>query len=272
MTVADPGARHPGALRALLWLAALAAAAVALRAAATGDLAAPPPSPGALLDWIDAREPAAALVALVRVAGEVAAWYLLACSALELLGRVARVPGATRLAGALAVPGVRRVVHAGLGLGLAAGALGTVGAADAERAGPAPVTMIRTPPAAVTQVRVDGRAAMVPTTGASTGTATMRPADVDSTDRHAATPPAPPAPPPTPAPTTWRVRPGDSLWRVAEEVLADAWGRVPSDAEVDPYWRLLVAANRGRLVDPDDADLVLPGQVLDVPAPPSAAG
>ena len=32
------------------------------------------------------------------------------------------------------------------------------------------------------------------------------------------------------------------------------------------YWRRLIEANRGRLVDPDDPDLVLPGQRFVLPA------
>lgn len=92
--------------------------------------------------------------------------------------------------------------------------------------------------------------------------------------------PAPPSTPPAEAPAdgdatavpgparTWTVRPGTHLWGVAEAVLAEAWGRPPADAEVDPYWRAMVAANRTRLRDPGNADLVFPGQELAVPAPP----
>jgi nucleoid-associated protein YgaU len=66
---------------------------------------------------------------------------------------------------------------------------------------------------------------------------------------------------------TWTVRPGDHLWHVAEVVLALDHGSAPPDVEVDAYVDLLVAANRDVLVHPDDPDLVLPGQVLHLPAP-----
>jgi len=66
----------------------------------------------------------------------------------------------------------------------------------------------------------------------------------------------------------WTVRPGDHLWGVAERSLAGAWGRPPTDAEVDPYWSALVDANRPGLRDPANPDLVFPGQVLVVPPPP----
>lgn len=82
-----------------------------------------------------------------------------------------------------------------------------------------------------------------------------------------------PGPGPGPAPVattrTHEVRPGDHLWSIAEGVLRDAWQRPPSDHEVAPYWRLLVEANRDRLVRRDDPDLILPGQVFVVPEPPT---
>jgi nucleoid-associated protein YgaU len=72
-------------------------------------------------------------------------------------------------------------------------------------------------------------------------------------------------------PTTWVVGPGDSFWSIAEELLADAWGRPPTDAETDPVWRGLVERNRGRLVDPGDPDAIHPGQVFEVPPLPPVA-
>jgi nucleoid-associated protein YgaU len=64
--------------------------------------------------------------------------------------------------------------------------------------------------------------------------------------------------------------PGDHLWATATAALTTAWGRPPSDAEVAPYWDRLVAANRDRLPDPANPDLVLPGLTVVVPpAPPS---
>jgi nucleoid-associated protein YgaU len=38
------------------------------------------------------------------------------------------------------------------------------------------------------------------------------------------------------------------------------------------YWAQLVDANRDRLVDPDDPDLLLPGQVLVLPPVELSAG
>ena len=57
------------------------------------------------------------------------------------------------------------------------------------------------------------------------------------------------------------VRPGDHFWSIAELVVAERGLDVP----VGRYWRLLVEANRSRLVDPANPDLLYPGQVLVLP-------
>lgn len=56
------------------------------------------------------------------------------------------------------------------------------------------------------------------------------------------------------------VRPGDSLWSIA----ADLLGPGADDAEVTAAWHRLHAANRARVGDPD---LIRPGQRLLVPEP-----
>lgn len=238
--------------RALGWLLGLGLAGLLLRLAATGDLASPPlGSLDDLAAWSDAREPAAAGIALLRLVAELAVWYLLAVSALHVASTVLRASGGHRAADALTTPGVRRLVRAGLGLGLAAAS----SVSGQEEAG-APGTVTMTPVAEaplVIQTRIEDPG----------GTATMRPQVAQETGVARMTPVAP---------TTWTVAPGESLWTIAEELLADAWQRHPTDAETDPFWRSLVEANRSRLVDPADPDLIHPGQVFEVPpAPPPAA-
>lgn len=236
------------AARALVWLLGLGAAGVALRAAATGHLAPPPLGTDGLADWAARRHPAAISIALVRLVAEVAVWYVAAVSALHAASTALHLVGGHRLADAIAVPAVRRAVRAGLGLGLAAAS--SVGGRD---------------PAAV-DVRADARseaplALAVPADGRR-GTATMRPQAVEPAAAGVARM--------APLPASWTVDRGDSLWSIAEELLADAWQRPPSDAEVDPFWRALVERNRGRLVDPGDPDHIEPGQVLEVPPLPSS--
>jgi hypothetical protein len=88
---------------------------------------------------------------------------------------------------------------------------------------------------------------------------------------------APRVPPATDSPTAhqpvpdgaasdrWRVELGDHLWSIAAEVVAEH-EPAPDDRAIASYWERLVAANRTRLVDPDDPDLLFPGQELVLPA------
>ncbi|MGI8684325.1 MAG: LysM peptidoglycan-binding domain-containing protein [Acidimicrobiales bacterium] len=115
------------------------------------------------------------------------------------------------------------------------------------------------------------------TSSAPSTTSTSAPTTSPPTSRATGDSARPPAATATPARSpaaaagrTWRVQPGDHFWSVAERVLAEAWQRGPTDAEVDPYWRALVDANRAVLRDPGNADLLFPDQVIAVPTPPPA--
>jgi nucleoid-associated protein YgaU len=68
----------------------------------------------------------------------------------------------------------------------------------------------------------------------------------------------------TAPPTSWTVEAGDSFWSIAAEAVAPA-GAEPNDRQVMAYWRRLVEANRGRLIDPGNPDLLVPGQELVLP-------
>ncbi len=89
-----------------------------------------------------------------------------------------------------------------------------------------------------------------------------------------AVPAAPPTPPriaPTPRPATTGapvhvVRPGESLWSVAEDAFARAAGTPASAAEVAAYWPEVYAANRDLIGA--DPDLIRPGQAVRTPPPP----
>lgn len=65
--------------------------------------------------------------------------------------------------------------------------------------------------------------------------------------------------------TQWVVADGDHLWGIAEETLADRSEDEPDLYEIVDYWQHLIEANRNRLVDPANPDLIYPGQVLLLP-------
>ena len=74
----------------------------------------------------------------------------------------------------------------------------------------------------------------------------------------------------TAAGDTWQVRTGESFWSIAEETLEDAWGTQDlTDEEIVSYWEPLIEANKDRLVDPGNPDLILPDQELVLPTPPA---
>lgn len=220
------------------WLGGLAAAAAVLTVAGHGALAGPPlTDPARWPAWAAQRPPLDAAVAALRTGLLGVVWYLVGATALSLAARAAALPRLVVAVDILAVPVVRRVVHRAVGAGLVVTTL----AGPAHAADTAPIP----PP---------------PAEAADSSTPTLR-----------YVPDTPPPSPPPAAEPTWVVAPGDHLWRIARTSLERAWRRPPTDAEIVPYWRALIALNRDRLAIPDEPDLVYPGQVFRLPPPPPAA-
>jgi hypothetical protein len=71
-------------------------------------------------------------------------------------------------------------------------------------------------------------------------------------------------------PGSWTIEPGEHLWAVAAETLAEARpGQAVSNRAIAAYLDVLIDANRSRLADPDNPDLVYPGQVMVLPPVPA---
>lgn len=102
--------------------------------------------------------------------------------------------------------------------------------------------------------------------------AVMQLVDLDQTVEDESPPPAPPAEPvvmaaPAPlAPDVVPVRPGDSLWSIAEDALSVVGGPPPTEGDVARYWIQLIDLNRAALVDPSNPDLIYPGHVVQLPS------
>jgi hypothetical protein len=238
-------------IRALASTAGLAAAIVILHRAGAGALAAPPiTSPRRLDDWLSARDGATSAMAVLRLVALALCWYVLGATALALVA-------GTR-ADALTHPALRRVVHGLAGAGLTASAATLVVGGGDGRAAPTgqTATMQRLPESpdagAEWMVRLDD-----PADGGDTATLRLLP-------EVAAPVPQPPA-------DTWLVTRGDCLWSIAESHLADEWGRAATDAEIDPYWRTLIAANASSLVDPSNPGLLFADQTVVLPPVPPAS-
>jgi hypothetical protein len=241
--------------------------------------------------WLDRTPPEVMAVAIVRLVALAAGWYLAVCTLALTLTRPA---GRSRVASAAAraTPAiVRRLVVGGGRLGLAAGTL--VGALPSTMVAPAPLaprpaaasvvgamqdpspptaTMTRgprdIPTAVMTRLPTEDMPTAVmtrlPTEDMPTAVMTRLP--TEHAPRASRSPPAPATRDRTAAPTSWTVASGDSFWSIAAETLAQA-GEAPTDRRVIGYWRRVVEANRGRLVDLGNPDLLVPGQELVLPDP-----
>jgi hypothetical protein len=246
--------RRRAALRVAAWILGLAAAIAILTLAGRGDLATPPlRSWSAFQAWVDDRGGITAAFAIARLLGLVLAWYLAVVTVTGLVARLVAGGRATSVTDAATVAPVRRLLAGLASAGVAsaatlsvapvvAGALGPHDAGDARPAATASGDkLVRLPDDDV----AGDELLLLPGDGA--GTATMhRLPDV----------------------ATWTVQPGDSFWHIAEETLAEAWHRPPTDAEITPYWKSVIDQNRSKLARPGDPDLIFPGQVFELPAPP----
>jgi hypothetical protein len=289
---------HRSVRNAITLVVVAAVAAGALRSLGGGILAAP--REWSLDGWaelIRERGAAAAAMTLLRYAAFATSAYLV------VLGVATIIVGASRVSwlDALLAFATPRILRPVLGIvtvvtfaaPLAAGAAETsskapvmvlVGASDAHGASPTTTsTTVATQSPAPTMRRVDA-----PSTTNGSTTSTMRTPAPTTTQVATFSPPPttvavsitmPPAasaalptastPAPkstTPAqPNTWTIRRGEHLWHVAETVLAERLDRVPSTAEITTYWNKVIGANRDRLVDRDNPDLVFTGQELVLP-------
>jgi hypothetical protein len=207
-------------------------AVVILVIAGRGVLATPPMH--GFGDWLDAHGAAVAAMAIVRLAALGAAAWMFVFSTVVVVARAVGAVALADLVESAVPPSVRRALAIAAGLGAV-----TVPAAGLLGDGPA------TTPDAVQLVDAVPR---------STVTMSLLEA----------------APTPVAAPVVdddaWTVSAGDSFWSIADEVLGEHLGRPPTDVEVAPYWRTLIDANRDNLLTADP-NLLVPGQVLTVPAP-----
>lgn len=273
--------RIAAATRLALWTAGLVVIARVLRATGPGPLGLTVESVDALSAWVERATPVDAVVAILRTAAVLATWYLLGATVLAVVAGLVRADPLTAAVQRVTPGVVRRLATGGGGVGLLVG--GAVASLPVPDASP-PRTAIVAPAGPETEVATMTRAGPAgPSPGRAPGRATMTrvdapPAAATMTRVHLAvgTPAAGPDPPatttgwssaPDPAPpageaTSWVVEPGDSFWSIAEDVVGGERERA-----VGRYWRTLVEANRSRLVDPANPDLLVPGQELTLPDP-----
>lgn len=225
---------------------------------ALGALLLAAPSPGSAVAALaepsatgDGTAPLVALVSLV-------AWALTAWLALVVLLAVAAHAGgrsgsaAAALARRTAPVAVRRAVEVALGLSVTAGVLAGPAVAAEPLVGGSP----ERPPASLDWASLDwGGAATTP--GLDWPTASGGHDGVETSVQGA------PVPAGDAAPEVVVVQPGDTLWELAEQHLAERDGAAPSDAGTAAAWPAWWQANREAVGD--DPDLLLPGTPLTPP-------
>jgi hypothetical protein len=223
-------------------------------------------------DWYQhAGATGLAAATLWMAATATVAWVVIG-SSLQLLATCTARPGVGLLADVLSPSFVRRLGRAGVTMATAAGlVVGPVVSAEADD-----------PPGIATMEALDAEegttsvplpsspSRTVPTTTAPTTSLTT----TAGTEAPGAPPPAPPPSVPSQperAPTSassggrYVVAPGDCFWSIAERVLTDHAGVDVAERLLIEYWHRLILHNRGRLVAPDNPDLLYPGQVLLLP-------
>ncbi|MBX3313097.1 MAG: LysM peptidoglycan-binding domain-containing protein [Actinobacteria bacterium] len=255
-------------LRPMALALSLVVIVLVLHLLGTGPLAPPPiGSVTEVTAWATDREPVVVGLALFRLAAMVVAAHLALTSSVAALGHLLRRPGAVRVADTWTLPPFRGALRRAAGLGISAAAVLSAPVPGAQ----ASVRAVASEPGTATMRAVDGATpALAPTADAAAGSVTLRivdPPEGTGTATVRTTRSAPPAEAPrAEAPAAERrhvVRPGDHLWGIATEALAGTLDHRPTDAEVAPYWRRVVAANP-QLADPD---LLHPGDEVVVPAP-----
>jgi hypothetical protein len=239
--------------------------------------------------WVQHSTSEEVLLAGIRLAALVAAWWLLGTTVLYVAARVARLHGAARALGWATLPAVRRWADRAAAVSIVAvTALGVgrpASAAPPPTTSPAPVVVdvdhrdpasvpARPPSSVRTGQAVDSPPApTVPPTGTTSPAPTTAPivpptAPPPVAPIVPAVPPAPAAPPPAPAAgATHTVTGGEHLWSIATARVAGATGKPPVDlspADIAPYWLRVVELNRHRLRS-GNPNLVYPGEVVELP-------
>jgi hypothetical protein len=274
------------------WFAALLVGVAAFHALGAGALAPPPVTdPGAWGAWASAREPLVATVALLRLLVLALAWYLVGVTTVGTVARLTRGARLVRIADALTLPAVRRLLQGALGVGLATAMVGAAApvprvapGATGALAGDLQLVRAETSPGAPARPlplelldTVPGGEELV--LRRITGDADGPPGVEDGPPATETAEPAEPviAEPAEPVsaghlaadPTEHEVVAGESLWAIARDAVAADTDRPPSDAEVHRYWEALIDRNRDRLADADNPDLIFPGQRFELPPAPA---
>ena len=303
---ADAGRRW---LPLIAWLGGLVVGTVLFHALGSGPLAAPPRDPAGWSAWLAERDAIVAAVALLRLVVLALSWYLVGATTIGIAARLAPAARLVRAADALTVPFVRRLLQTTLGVTLAttmavsAMPSGSVQPSSNASSVTLSASSIDGPAEAADGAEVELRAVAAgeeDATGGEGDGVTLerlepadRPLPLELLERAREQAPMPEADaadtdtgPDVGADTAtdrsatvaggaearsdeYVVTAGDSLWSIAETALVADGEHSLDDEAVATYWLLVVEANRDALADPQNPDLIFPGQVVRLPPLPA---
>ena len=201
-------------------------------------------------EWWARTETAAAAIIVVRLIGSAMAILAGGLATLALVAALGPWVTPTRIWRRLSPTPFRRLVTASILIGIANDPVSNASAAEHDSA-PLPVladlgpSARRPSPDATPPILIDLGAVDPELT--DTGVGFAAPTDPN---------------PPTANDDRWIVEPGDHLWHIAEETLADR-GVEPTTRRIERYWRRLIDANRS--VVGDNPDLIRPGMEIVLP-------
>ncbi|MGZ5384305.1 MAG: LysM peptidoglycan-binding domain-containing protein [Acidimicrobiia bacterium] len=200
--------------------------------------------------WIRITPAEDALAAFIWVAAIGCVIWLAGSTLLYLVVRASRVQ--TLIRSVMTLPVIRRVTEKTLGAVLVAS---TMAAAPVRADQPPPVVVVVT----------DNGSFLPPGLSAHTVTPPETPAKPDPE-----VPPLPASPSEAlvPAgalsPAEVTVRSGDNLWIMCRRHLTNALGHRPTNEEVAPYWRQVIANNQPHLIS-GNPDLIYAGEIIEMP-------
>lgn len=174
------------------WCAALLLTTALFHALGDGSLAPPPLDPSAWGPWIAGREVSIATMALLRLVVLGLCWYLVGVTSLGTVARVSRAARLMRLADAVTLPVVRRLLQQTLGVALATTMITATSGASLAAPALAPVPVAAgvdggEAPVETTTGPLPSEAATPPRIPARTGIGIARPAQAPAGSRDEVT-------------------------------------------------------------------------------------
>lgn len=238
--------------------------------------------------WIDTTDPAAIAIGIVRLIAITLDVYLLATSLLSMIASLVRGERMLRWTESISLPAVTRLARHVVGasivsaLAMPAPAIANDFGVDSTTAelptlrhllpsDPGPIhTLDSTPRPSVSHSDADDPRHRIASEGShDAGSAPSRVGPANTSTSLDLTDPDAQSPSGTidldKNTRVHHVAPGENLWIIAHDEMRSQLGREPSEDELVDYWQILISHNQQRLVQPDNPDLVYPGQAIEVP-------